>query len=241
MHHLAAVFPGSGPDVDYPVGFLDGVFVVLHDDERVAEVAQAGQRFDQAVVVALVQADGGLIQNVEDTHEAGADLGCQADALGFAAGQCAGRALQVQVLQPDVEEEGQACLDFLQDLVRNLGLAPGQHQGVQEVRALTHGHGGNVGDGLAVDQHGQRGRVQAGAVAGRARDLPHVFLVAVPGRIRVRFQVLAVHVLDDALEAGAVLALPAEAVAVLHHDLVVLAVQDGLPDVLGKLLPRRLH
>ena len=52
---------------------------------------------------------------------------------------------------------------------------------------------------------------------------------------------LAVDVLHDALKAGAVLAFPAEAVAVLHHHLVVLAVQDGLPDVGVELLPRRRH
>ena len=48
-------------------------------------------------------------------------------------------------------------------------------------------------------------------------------------------------VLDDALEAGAVFAFPAEAVAVLHHDLVVLAVQHGLAGVLGELVPRGRH
>ena len=52
---------------------------------------------------------------------------------------------------------------------------------------------------------------------------------------------LAVDVLHDALEAGAVLAFPAEAVPVLHHHLVVLAVQDRLPDIGVELLPRRRH
>ena len=52
---------------------------------------------------------------------------------------------------------------------------------------------------------------------------------------------LAVHVLDDAFEAGAVLPLPAEPVPVLHHHLVVLAVQNRLADLVGKLLPRVGH
>ena len=43
VHHLAAVLPRAGPDVDDPVRRADGVLVVLDDDERVAEVAEAGR------------------------------------------------------------------------------------------------------------------------------------------------------------------------------------------------------
>ena len=38
---LAAVLAGAGPDVDDVVGDRDGLLVVLDDDHRVAEVAQA--------------------------------------------------------------------------------------------------------------------------------------------------------------------------------------------------------
>lgn len=94
MDDVAAVLAGAGADVDDPVGDLDGVLVVLDDDERVAHVAQPDQGLDQPVVVALVQADGRLVQDVQDADEAGADLGGQADALGLAAGERAGRAVQ---------------------------------------------------------------------------------------------------------------------------------------------------
>ena len=136
MHHHAAVFAGSRSDVHHPVGFLDGVLVVFDHDQGVAEVPQPGEGLDQAAVVALVQADGRFVQDVEHAHEAGADLGGQPDALGFAAGQRAGRAFQVQVLQADVEQEGQAGLDLLEDLVRDLGFAAGEDEVVQEVRRI---------------------------------------------------------------------------------------------------------
>ena len=71
--------------IDHIVGRTDRVLVVLDDDHGVALVAQALQGRDEAVVVALVQPDRGLVQDVEDAHEAGADLGGQADALCLAA------------------------------------------------------------------------------------------------------------------------------------------------------------
>ncbi len=73
-HDLAAVDAGAGADVDDVIGGEDRVFVVLDDDHGVAEVAQVFERGQQAVVVALVQADGGFVEDVEHAGEAGADL-----------------------------------------------------------------------------------------------------------------------------------------------------------------------
>ena len=84
---VAAVRAGAGADVDQVVGGADAVLVVLDHEDGVADVAQAVERADQARVVALVQADGGLVEDVADADEAGADLRRQADALGFAAGE----------------------------------------------------------------------------------------------------------------------------------------------------------
>ena len=89
---LAAVLAGAGADVDDPVGGADGVLVVLDDDQGVAEVLEPDQRLDEALVVALVEADRRLVEDVEDADQAGADLGGEPDALGLAAGQRARRA-----------------------------------------------------------------------------------------------------------------------------------------------------
>ena len=74
------------------VGDPDRVLVVLDDDHRVAEVAHADHRLDEPVVVALVQADRRLVEDVEHADEARADLRRQPDALGLAAGEGAGGA-----------------------------------------------------------------------------------------------------------------------------------------------------
>ena len=86
-HHLAAEAPGARAQVDDMVGRADRVLVVLHHDHRVAEVAQALQRAEQPLVVALVQADARLVEDVEHADQPGADLGGQADPLRLAAGE----------------------------------------------------------------------------------------------------------------------------------------------------------
>ena len=55
---------GAGADVEHVIGGADGVLVVLDHDDGVAEVAQALEGFQQARVVALVQADRGLVEHV---------------------------------------------------------------------------------------------------------------------------------------------------------------------------------
>ena len=76
---------GGRTDVDDIVGGQDRVLVMLDHDDRVAEVAQVLQRVEQAGVVALVEADGGLVEHVEHAGQAGADLRGQPDALALAA------------------------------------------------------------------------------------------------------------------------------------------------------------
>jgi hypothetical protein len=54
---------------------------VLDDDNRVAQIAQALERFNQTVVVALVQADGRLAWIYKNARQRRADLRRQTDAL----------------------------------------------------------------------------------------------------------------------------------------------------------------
>ena len=99
---FAAVHAGAGAEVDDPVGGAHHRLVVLDDEDGVAEVAQALERGDEAVVVGGVEADGGLVADVEDAHERRADLRGEADALGLAAGERAGAAVEREVVEADV-------------------------------------------------------------------------------------------------------------------------------------------
>ena len=90
VHHTPTVLAGIRSDVDDPVGRADGVFVVLDDDEGVAQVAQPGEGVDETTVVALVETDRWFVEHVQHAGQTGADLGGQADALRLAAGERSG-------------------------------------------------------------------------------------------------------------------------------------------------------
>ena len=65
--------PAPGP-MSTMVGRPHHLLVVLDDEDGVAERLEPLERPDQLVVVALVQADRGLVEDVEDADELGADL-----------------------------------------------------------------------------------------------------------------------------------------------------------------------
>ena len=48
------------------------ILVVLNHDDGIAEIAQVDERVNKPLVVALVEADGRLIQHIESAHEPGA-------------------------------------------------------------------------------------------------------------------------------------------------------------------------
>ncbi len=66
---VAAVLARARPHVDEPVGRPHHLLVVLDDEHGVAEVAQPLERADQPAVVALVEADRRLVEDVEHADE----------------------------------------------------------------------------------------------------------------------------------------------------------------------------
>ena len=117
-HDMAAMHAGAGADVEHVIGEANGVLVMLDHDHGIAEVAQPLQRVQQPRIVALVQADRGLVQHIEHAGQPRADLRGEPNALALAAGQGAGGARQRQIVEADVEQEGQPFADFLQHASR---------------------------------------------------------------------------------------------------------------------------
>ena len=101
--------PAPGPEVDDVVGGAHRALVVLDDDHGVAEVAQPRQHVQQLVVVALVQPDRGLVEDVEHADQARPDLRREPDPLRLAAGQRRRRPLERQVADADAVEEAAAA------------------------------------------------------------------------------------------------------------------------------------
>ena len=145
----------------------DRLLVVLDDDHRVAEVAQARERVDQAPVVALVQADRRLVEHVQRADQTRPDLARQPDALRLAAGQRAGVARQREVVEADVEQEPEPGVDLLGDPLGDHPVALAQLERGEELRRLADRHVADLGDVLVVDRDRERGRLQPRAAAGR--------------------------------------------------------------------------
>ncbi len=199
---VAAVDAGAGADVDHMVGDADGVLVMLDHDHGVAEIAQALEGFEQPRVVALVQADGRLVQHIEHAGEAGADLRGEADALALAAGQRAGGAGEGEIFEADVVEEFQAVADFLEDAPGDLVLLGVERlrQFEEPVAGALDRQFGDLADVLAVDLDAQRLGLEAIAVAGGAGHVGEVLAEFFARPVALGFLEAAFEIGDDALE-----------------------------------------
>ena len=132
---LSPVLPRPGAEVDDVVGGADRALVVLDNDHGVAELAEALQRPDQLLVVSLVEADRGFVEDVEDADQAGADLGREPDPLRLAAGERGRGPLQRQIADPDRVEEAQPLADLADDEPRDRALGLGQLERTRSRRA----------------------------------------------------------------------------------------------------------
>ena len=174
---MAAMDTRSGANIDDIVGGADRVLVMLDDDHGVADVAQAPERFQQPLIVALMEADRGLVEHVEDARQPGADLAREADALALATRQRSRAAAQREIVETDIVEKAQALADFLEHALADLALLRREPLGhvVEPRRCLADRHVRDIADVEAVDLDRQRLRLQPEAAAGEARLAGHVF------------------------------------------------------------------
>jgi len=112
-YHLAAVFTRAGTEVHYMVSLADGFLIVLHDDKRIAAVAQKFKGIKQAAVVAGMKAYGGLIQHIKNSGKPRAYLRGQVNALSLAAGQGFTAAVQRKVIKPHINKKSEPRVEFL--------------------------------------------------------------------------------------------------------------------------------
>src|SRR5258706_2528926 len=88
-------------EVDHVVRAPDWVLVVLDHDQRVALRLELLEHAEQDLVVAVVQSDGRLIEDVAHAAQVGAELRREPDALRLAARQRRRRAIDRQVTEAD--------------------------------------------------------------------------------------------------------------------------------------------
>ena len=125
-HDLAAVHPRPRAHVHDVIRRPDRLLVVFYDYERVPKIAQPGEGAQEPAIIPLVQADGGLVEDVEDADQPAPDLGGKPNPLRLAAREGAGRAAQGQVAEAHVHEEAEAFADLLYDALGDYPLTRGE-------------------------------------------------------------------------------------------------------------------
>ena len=158
----------TGTHIHHEVRRADRILVVLDHDHGVAQIAQALERGDEPLVIALVQADRRLIEDVQHAHEARADLGGQTDALGLAAGKGGHGPAQGKIFQAHVAHEGQTVGQLLEQGLGHQGVAAVEVPSFQPLQGPFYGKGTELGDVQVVHAHGQGLGLETGAVAVRA-------------------------------------------------------------------------
>ena len=98
------------------VGRAHRVFVMLDNDHRVTQLGEPAQGRQQSVVVAGMQADRWLIENVEDPHQPRTDLARQANPLCLASGERGRSPVEGQVMEANVDQECEPRADLLEQL-----------------------------------------------------------------------------------------------------------------------------
>src|SRR5262249_47783039 len=126
---------------------------------------------EQDRVVAGVEADGGLVEDVADTTQIRAELRRQANALAFATGQGVRAAVQPEIAEPDLLEEEEARSDLTQRSLHDRAVSCAEAKPGDGTCRLADREAGEVGEPEALDADRAGARVQSRARAGGARLL----------------------------------------------------------------------
>ena len=165
---LAAALAGAGAEVDDVVGLADDLLLVLDHDHRVLLGAQLLEDAHQALAVARVEADRGLVEDVERVDQRRADGAGEIDARQLAAGEGTRLAVERQVVEADGEQVAEPAADLAEDQVGDLLLVGARRRSLKKRAASPTLMRWTSTERLAVDAEEQRVGLQAAAFAGGA-------------------------------------------------------------------------
>src|SRR5256712_2341943 len=199
-----------------------------------------------------MEPDGRLVEDVQASHEPGADLRREPDALRLASGERRRRAVDGEVVESDVDEEAEPGAYLLQHLLRDLPLARSEAgrllrglspaglllERADPLERLAHRERGDLGDVLSSHGHREGLGLEAFSLARRAGSLAHVALDVGADVVRGRLAVLALEPGDDALPLVLVRALLSAPVLVCQPQRVLRAAEDRVDRLLRELADR---
>ena len=104
-NNVTTKLTSAGTHVNNVVSCANGIFIVFDNKYGITAVSKLLKRLNKTVVVSLMQTNGRLVQNVENAHEAGTNLCCQANTLGFSTRKRCCCARKREVVQANVYQE----------------------------------------------------------------------------------------------------------------------------------------
>ena len=126
---------------------------MFNHNHGVAQVAQEGQRLKQAVIISLVQADGGFVEYIHHTDQPGTYLAGKANALRFTTGQGFCATAEGEVIQPDIDQKTQTFLDLLGYFFGNLAFTALDLELVEKIQCLAYRQVGDFRQGDVIDEY----------------------------------------------------------------------------------------
>src|SRR5690606_2787518 len=111
-------------------------------------IAQMFEGTNQTVVVALVQTDAWLVQNVQNTLQTRANLRSQTDALRLAAAQSRGATQKRQVVEADVLQKAKAGVHLFKDLMGDMHFFVRKFYMFEKINGVVNRHFADVHYGV---------------------------------------------------------------------------------------------
>ena len=182
------------------VGCAHGLLIMLYYDQRVSEISQFLQCPDQLGVVPLMQADARLIKNIENAHQARADLRCKTDPLAFTAGERSCSAGKRQVSKSYADKESKTRPNLLDDSLGNQHFFLAELLLIKKAQCVRHGEIGKLSNAHTADRDGEGRFFQTSTAAVRARDLRHTLFDIFPHGRALRFFIAALEIVYDPLK-----------------------------------------
>ena len=170
-HHVAAEPPRPRSKIIQPVRLGQHFPVMFDQDQRVAEILQLMQRFQQPGVVARMESDGRLIQYIQHAGQGAADLSGESYPLALTPRQRGERPGQREVLQSDIHQERQPADHLLQQVTGDPLVGRLELQPLEERVTLTQRQFAQFLQRAAVEPDRPGIIPQPAAVTGRAGNL----------------------------------------------------------------------
>src|SRR5207237_8413488 len=129
--------------------------------------AQSGKGVEQAQIIAWMQANGWLVQDIKYATQIGAKLRSQTNSLRFAAAQSFRGTAKREITKPDVFHENQTLADLRKQFRRDRTLVAPKSQFTNQSARLARGKNRELIDRVPLNAHMTCHCIQMRAVTDR--------------------------------------------------------------------------